>query len=202
MEDLLVDTGLFHDNKIVNDYLEANNIKTVRDLLNLEVDYIPEIDLKNLLRGLQNLLEYKYVYKPLPFDRYLGEKIKFKYKDNAYLTVDFGIIDFRRMGISFSEELDLKAWAKILHTQYDKKEISLIELMKSFIEYGRDTNLAEKLNYFVEYYDKDQTIIKGENTMSKYFYLRSKLDVMHERKTGIIERRNGLGDRIESRRTY
>ena len=58
MEELLVNTGLLNDNKIVNEYLEANNIKTVKDLLNLEVDYIKEVDLKNMLRGLQNLLEY------------------------------------------------------------------------------------------------------------------------------------------------
>jgi hypothetical protein len=106
------------------------------------------------------------------------------------------------MGISFSEELDLKAWAKIMNTQYDKKEITLIELMKSFVLYGKDTKLAEKLDYFIDYYDKDQEILKSENTMSKFFYLRSKVDIMQERLTGVVERRNGLGDRIESRRTY
>ncbi len=202
MEELLLKTGLLNDNKIVNEYLEANNIKTVKDLINLEVDYIKEVDLKNMLRGLQNLLEYKYSSRPLPFDAFLKENIKFKYNDNAYLTVDFGIIDFRRMGISFSEELDLKAWAKIMNTQYDKKEITLIELMKSFVLYGKDTKLAEKLDYFIDYYDKDQEILKSENTMSKFFYLRSKVDIMQERLTGVVERRNGLGDRIESRRTY
>ncbi len=202
MEELLLKTGLLNDNKIVNEYLEANNIKTVKDLINLEVDYIKEVDLKNMLRGLQNLLEYKYSSRPLPFDAFLKENIKFKYNDNAYLTVDFGIIDFRRMGISFSEELDLKAWAKIMNTQYDKKEITLIELMKSFVLYGKDTKLAEKLDYFIDYYDKAQEILKSENTMSKFFYLRSKVDIMQERLTGVVERRNGLGDRIESRRTY
>ena len=77
MEELLVNTGLLYDNKIVNEYLEANNIKTVKDLLNLEVDYIKEVDLKNMLRGLQNLLEYKYSSRPLPFDAFLKENIRF-----------------------------------------------------------------------------------------------------------------------------
>lgn len=196
----LISTDLFYDNKVVNEYLEANNIKTVNDLLKLDVDYIEDIYLKNLLRGLKDLLQYKYHYRPLPFDTYLNTLITFKYNDNAYLTVDFGIIDFHRMGISFSEQLDLKAWAKILYNQYDVKEITLIELMKSFVKYGRDTNLAKKLSVFIDYYDKDKNIIKGENTMSKFFYLKSKLDVIYDRRVEVIAKRKGLGDKNESRR--
>ena len=196
----LISTDLFYDNKVVNEYLEANNIKTVNDLLKLDVDYIEDIYLKNLLRGLKDLLQYKYHYRPLPFDTYLNTLITFKYNDNAYLTVDFDIIDFHRMGISFSEQLDLKAWAKILYNQYDVKEITLIELMKSFVKYGRDTNLAKKLSVFIDYYDKDKNIIKGENTMSKFFYLKSKLDVIYDRRVEVIAKRKGLGDKNESRR--
>ena len=105
------------------------------------------------------------------------------------------------MGLSFSEQLDLKAWAKILYSQYDVKEITLIELMKSFVKYGKDTNLAKKLNVFIDYYDKDKKIVKGENTISKLMYLRSKLDDIYERRLDVVNKRKGLGDRNESRRT-
>ena len=197
----LIKTDLFYDNKVVNEYLEANNIKTVEELLKLDVDYIEDVYLKNLLRGLKDLLQYKYHYKPLPFDTYLNTLVTFKFNDNAYLTVDFDIIDFHRMGLSFSEQLDLKAWAKILYSQYDVKEITLIELMKSFVKYGKDTNLAKKLNVFIDYYDKDKKIVKGENTISKLMYLRSKLDDIYERRLDVVNKRKGLGDRNESRRT-
>ena len=198
--DELISTDLFYDSKVVNDYLGANNIKTVDELLALDVDYIEDKYLKNLLRGLKDLLQYKYHYRPLPFDTYLNTLITFKFNDNAYLTVDFGIIDFHRMGLSFSEKLDLKAWAKILYNQYDVKEITLIELMKSFVKYGKDTNLAKKLSVFIDYYEKDEKMVKGENTMSKLLYLKNKLDVIYDRKVEVVVKRKGLGEKNESRR--
>ena len=198
--DELISTDLFYDSKVVNDYLGANNIKTVDELLALDVDYIEDKYLKNLLRGLKDLLQYKYHYRPLPFDTYLNTLITFKYNDNAYLTVDFDIIDFHRMGLSFSEKLDLKAWAKILYNQYDVKEITLIELMKSFVKYGKDTNLAKKLSVFIDYYEKDEKMVKGENTMSKLLYLKNKLDVIYDRKVEVVVKRKGLGEKNESRR--
>ena len=79
----LINTDLFYDNKVVNEYLEANNIKTVEELLKLDVDYIEDVYLKNLLRGLKDLLQYKYHYKPLPFDTYLNTLVTFKFNDNA-----------------------------------------------------------------------------------------------------------------------
>ena len=198
--DELISTDLFYDSKVVNDYLGANNIKTVDELLALDVDYIEDKYLKNLLRGLKDLLQYKYHYRPLPFDTYLNTLITFKYNDNAYLTVDFDIIDFHRMGLSFSEKLDLKAWAKILYNQYDVKEITLIELMKSFVKYGKDTNLAKKLSVFIDYYEKDEKMVKGENTMSNLLYLKNKLDVIYDRKVEVVVKRKGLGEKNESRR--
>ena len=198
--DELISTDLFYDSKVVNDYLGANNIKTVDELLALDVDYIEDKYLKNLLRGLKDLLQYKYHYRPLPFDTYLNTLITFKFNDNAYLTVDFDIIDFHRMGLSFSEKLDLKAWAKILYNQYDVKEITLIELMKSFVKYGKDTNLAKKLSVFIDYYEKDEKMVKGENTMSKLLYLKNKLDVIYDRKVEVVVKRKGLGEKNESRR--
>lgn len=198
--DELMSTDLFFDSKVINDYLKANNIKTVNELLTLDVDYIQDNYLKNLLRGLKDLLQYKYNYRPLPFDTYLNSLITFKYNDNAYLTVDFGIIDFDRMGLSFTEKLDLKAWAKILYNQYDIKEITLIELMKSFVKYGKDTNLAKKLNVFIDYYDKDEKMVKGENSISKLLYLKNKLDVIYDRRVEVVVKRKGLGEKNESRR--
>lgn len=203
MEELLIDTGLIGDNKVVIEFLETNNIKTVKDLKNYDIDLIEDVYIKNQLRGLKDLLDYKFSYRPLPFDTFLNTNITYKYNDNAYLTVNFGIIDFNRMGISFSEQLDLKAWAKVLYNQYETREITLIELMKSFIKYGSDNILSRKLGVFVEYYDKDRQIVKGENTMSKLFYLQSKLDVIHQRVVDTKNKRNGLkGDLNESRRTY
>ena len=203
MEELLIDTGLIGDNKVVIEFLGANNIKTVKDLKEYDVDLIEDIYIKNQLRGLKDLLDYKFSYRPLPFDTFLNTNITYKYNDNAYLTVNFGIIDLNRMGISFSEQLDLKAWAKILYNQYETREITLIELIKSFIKYGSDNPLSRKLGVFVEYYDKDKQIVKGENTMSKLFYLQSKLDVIHQRVVDTKNKRNGLkGDLNESRRTY
>ena len=203
MEELLIETGLIGDNKVVIDYLEANNIKTVKELKEYDIDLIEDIYIKNQLRGLKDLLDYKFSYRPLPFDTFLNTKITYKYNDNAYLTVNFGLIDFNRMGISFSEQLDLKAWAKVLYNQYETREITLIELMKSFIKYGSDNTLSRKLCVYVEYYDKDKQIVKGENTMSKLFYLQSKLDVIHQRVVDTKTKRNGLkGDLNESRRTY
>ena len=202
MEDLLINTGLIGDNKVLLDYLEANNIKTLEDFYNIDIDMIEDIYIKNLLRGLKDLIQYKYSYKPLPFDTYLSSNITFKYNDNAYLTVDFGIIDFNRMGISFSEQLDLKAWAKVLYTQYNEKELTLIELMRSFIKYGKDLELSKKLRVFVDYYDKDKAIMMGENTMNKFFYIKDKLDVIHQRLVDTKTKRNNLGEMYESRRTY
>ena len=203
MEELLIDTGLIGDNKVVIEFLETNNIKTVKDLKNYDIDLIEDVYIKNQLRGLKDLLDYKFSYRPLPFDTFLNTNITYKYNDNVYLTVNFGIIDFNRMGISFSEQLDLKAWAKVLYNQYETREITLIELMKSFIKYGSDNILSRKLGVFVEYYDKDRQIVKGENTMSKLFYLQSKLDVIHQRVVDTKNKRNGLkGDLNESRRTY
>ena len=203
MEELLIDTGLIGDNKVIKEFLEVNNIKTVNELREYDVDLIEDVNTKNQLRGLKDLLAYKYSYRPLPFDTFLNTNITYKFNDNAYLTVDFGIIDFTRMGLSFSEQLDLKAWAKILYNQYATREITLIELMKSFVKYGNDSTLIRKLSVYIEYYDKDKEILKGENTMSKFFYLKSKLDVIHQRVVDTKGKRNGLkGDLNESRRTY
>ena len=126
-----------------------------------------------------------------------------KAKISAYFNgenIDFDIIDLHRMGLSFSEKLDLKAWAKILYNQYDVKEITLIELMKSFVKYGKDTNLAKKLSVFIDYYEKDEKMVKGENTMSKLLYLKNKLDVIYDRKVEVVVKRKGLGEKNESRR--
>ncbi len=204
MEDLLLkDTGLIGDNKVVNDFLEKNNITKVSELRNLDVDYLEDRYLKDMLRGLKDLLAYKYSYIPLPFNTYLNTPIKFTYNENAYLTVDFGIIDFHRMGLSLSEKLELKAWAKAKHNSEKIEEISLVDLMRSYVKDGDNQELKDKFGVYVEYYDYDKKMSSGENTMSKLFYLRSRLDVIHDRVMNIEDKRNGLrGDVNESRRTY
>lgn len=203
MDDLLKDIGLIGDNKMVTDFLDKNNITKVSELRNLDVDYLKDCYLKDMLRGLKDLLAYKYSYIPLPFNTYLNTPIKFKYNENAYLTVDFGIIDFHRMGLSLSEKLELKAWAKAKHIKEIITEITLIDLMRSYVLNGDDEVIKNKFNIYVEYYDYDKKMSSGENTMSKLFYLRSRLDVIHERLENVQDKRQGLrGEVNESRRTY
>ena len=67
MEDLLIDTGLIGDNKVLLDYLEANNIKTLEDFYNIDIDMIEDIYIKNLLRGLKDLIQYKYYFLSAKF---------------------------------------------------------------------------------------------------------------------------------------
>ena len=107
------------------------------------------------------------------------------------------------MGISFLEQLDLKKWAKILYNQNETREITLIELMKSYVEHEKETSLAKKLSIFIEYYDKDKEIVNGNNEMTKFYYLKNKLDVIHQKIVDTENKVNDVkGDLDESRRTY
>ena len=201
MDELLIRTGLIGDNKVVMDFLIANNINRVSELNNYDVDMLKERYLKDMLRGIKDLIAFKYSFIPLPFDTYLRTNIKFTYNENAYLTVDFGDIDFHRMGLSLSEKLELKAWAKQKCNEEKLKEISFIDLLRSYVKDGKDEVIKGKLSVYVEYYDYNKRMTSGENTMNKFFYLRGKLDVVNEKLYDIGTKREGLkGDLSESRR--
>ena len=203
MDELLIRTGLIGDNKVVMDFLIANNINRVSELNNYDVDMLKERYLKDMLRGIKDLIAFKYSFIPLPFDTYLRTNIKFTYNENAYLTVDFGDIDFHRMGLSLSEKLELKAWAKQKCNEEKLTEISFIDLLRSYVKDGKDEVIKGKLSVYVEYYDYNKRMTSGENTMNKFFYLRGKLDVVNEKLYDIGTKREGLkGDLNESRRTY
>lgn len=202
MNDLLKETGLIDiETKIVMDFLDNNNIKTVQDLLNFDINGILEVDIKNILRGTRDLLLYKYRSIPLPFETYLNSPIQFKYNDNSNLSVDFSNVDLYRMGFTLSEQLDLKAWAKIQYSQYNNTNITLIELIRSLMQFQKESPLYRKACLFVEYYDNDKKMLKSDNTMSKLFYLQSKLDVTYERYEEIASKRVRVGGyHDESRR--
>ena len=201
MDELLIRTGLIGDNKVVMDFLIANNINRVSEWNNYDVDMLKERYLKDMLRGIKDLIAFKYSFIPLPFDTYLRTNIKFTYNENAYLTVDFGDIDFHRMGLSLSEKLELKAWAKQKCNEEKLTEISFIDLLRSYVKDGKDEVIKGKLNVYVEYYDYNKRMTSGENTMNKFFYLRGKLDVVNEKLYDIGTKREGLkGDLSESRR--
>ena len=201
MDELLIRTGLIGDNKVVMDFLIENNINRVSELNNYDVDMLKERYLKDMLRGIKDLIAFKYSFIPLPFDTYLRTNIKFTYNENAYLTVDFGDIDFHRMGLSLSEKLELKAWAKQKCNEEKLTEISFIDLLRSYVKDGKDEVIKGKLSVYVEYYDYNKRMTSGENTMNKFFYLRGKLDVVNEKLYDIGTKREGLkGDLSESRR--
>ncbi len=194
MNDLLKETGLIDiETKIVMDFLDNNNIKTVQDLLNFDINGILEVDIKNILRGTRDLYLYKYRSIPLPFETYLNSPIQFKYNDNSNLSVDFSNVDLYRMGFTLSEQLDLKAWAKIQHSQYNNTNITLIELIRSLMKYQKESPLYKKACLFVEYYDNDKKMLASENTMSKLLYLQSKLDVTYDRYEDIASKRVKVG---------
>ena len=201
MDELLIRTGLIGDNKVVMDFLIANNINRVSELNNYDVYMLKERYLKDMLRGIKDLIAFKYSFIPLPFATYLRTNIKFTYNENAYLTVDFGDIDFHRMGLSLSEKLELKAWAKQKCNEEKLTEISFIDLLRSYVKDGKDEVIKGKLSVYVEYYDYNKRMTSGENTMNKFFYLRGKLDVVNEKLYDIGTKREGLkGDLSESRR--
>ena len=198
MNDLLKETGLIDiETKIVMDFLDNNNIKTVQDLLNFDINGILEVDIKNILRGTRDLYLYKYRSIPLPFETYLNSPIQFKYNDNSNLSVDFSNVDLYRMGFTLSEQLDLKAWAKIQHSQYNNTNITLIELIRSLMKYQKESPLYKKACLFVEYYDNDKKMLASENTMSKLLYLQSKLDVTYDRYEEIASKRVKVGGYYE-----
>lgn len=201
MNELLISTGLIGDNKVVLDFLIANNINRVSELDTYDIDMLKDRYLKDLLRGIKDLIAYKYSFIPLPFDTFLKSNIKFIYNESAYLTVDFGDIDFHRMGISLSEKLELKTWAKQKCNNEKITEISFIDLLRSYVKDGKDEVIKGKLSVYVDYYDFDKRMTSGENTMNKFFYLRGKLDVVNEKLYGIEAKRESLkGDLNESRR--
>ena len=105
------------------------------------------------------------------------------------------------MGLSLSEKLELKAWAKQKCNEEKLTEISFIDLLRSYVKDGKDEVIKGKLSVYVEYYDYNKRMTSGENTMNKFFYLRGKLDVVNEKLYDIGTKREGLkGDLSESRR--
>lgn len=200
MDELLIRTGLIGDNKVVMDFLIANNINKVSELKAYNIDMLKERYLKDMLRGIKDLIAFKYSFIPLPFDTFLRTTVKFTYNENAYLTADFGDIDFHRMGMSLSEKLELKAYAKQKCNEEKLTEISFIDLLRSYVKDGKDEVIKDKFRIYVDYYDFDKRMTSGENTMNKFFYLRGKLDVVNEKIYDVQSKREGLkGDLSESR---
>ena len=203
MNDLIENTGLIDiESVVVRQFLERNKIQTVEDLLRFDVNAIAEMDVKNIVRGAKDLFLYRYKSLPLPFDTYLNSEVKYVVKDNSNVTVDFGKIDLYRMGFAYSEQLELKSVVMAMYNEFKDKTFSLIDVLRNIVLHHQDNPLYKKASTFIEYYDNDKKITSGENTMSKLYYLRDKLDVTYERYDDVARSRELLrGVKGESRRT-
>ena len=201
MEMLLNETGII-DNRIPNvvAILKENDIKTVSDLLAFKVDALQttDLDTKNQLRGLKDLLLFRYKGKLIPSEVYLSTNISIKEDIDRNLIVNYNGVNFSRMGFSEGDIARLHSWAQIMYIQYATKELSVIDLFESYINYNgnKGGTLILKLKMYLDYYyNYNYQLAFNVNSIEDLVNLRGKMLYLEKRKKEIKELRSNLMNR-------
>jgi hypothetical protein len=195
MDILLKDTGLFYAymENVIN-ILRENNIRTVSDLLSFNVDALVTRDFKtkNQLRGLKDLLLFRYKGELLPSEVYLSTSIDIKEDIDRNLVVNTNGVNFHRLGFSENEVETILSWAQIMYVQYATKSIDVIDLFESYINYnGRNGSaLSLKLKMYLDYYyNYKYQLAVDVNTIDDLVNLRGRMLYLKKRKESIIDTR-------------
>jgi len=201
MDILLKDTGLFYANmeNVIN-FLKENNIKTVSDLVSFDIDALETRDLqtKNQLRGLRDLLLFRYRGELLPSEVYLVTDVEIKEDIDRNVVVDNKDINFSRMGFSLEEINILNSWARIMYVQYATKSIALIDLFESYINYnGRNGSaFSLKLKMYLDYYyNYNYQLAVDVNTIDDLVNLRGKMLYLKKRKESLVKMQSNYMNR-------
>lgn len=179
--------------KTIINFLKYNNIETLEQLLNidetslLKYDKLP-LTYKYELKGLIDLLKYKYLNIPLIYDSYLEQELTSKDYGNGYIFINWPNNILSRMGFNQTECKDINQFA----TLYYKNRITILDIFKKYIEDNIDTYLTssikEKMSLHISSYKNNKLeLIKNETNTQTYISLKKELKKLIEEKQKLEE---------------
>ena len=192
-------TNLFSkDSYAINNILKKFNIKTVKDFLDaydiiVNKKFITN-DNRNEIKGLTDLLKFKYLDIPIISDAYLDTILESHYYDD-YIFIDWPKNSLSRMGFNNIECRTIDSFAKT----HIKKNITIYNIFLAYIKYeykksninSNNSVILEKILLLINSYKKrreDEIIFNNR---------KKELNLLKLELKNLLIRKNEINIKIE-----
>ena len=189
----LASLSLIKNNNDVKHFLKVQEFESVKDFLDADVYELLESNkrysyngVKDKIRGVYDLLNYKFLNKGMPITVKLNSPLNFDFKHDVYYFSD---ITLERLGFSTTEVYLIEKYIKAIYKkQNDNTLINILTNFLSYLKQSKKTSISltliEKIELYVKAYQEKKELYRNFND-TNLKELRSNIDTLYERRKSL-----------------